>query len=649
MLLAACGSPPLAPSTKKLSVSHKEVVFPRTFVTYPTVEEVRVVNGGRAEDSFTVFELEGPFLVRPEGEVKVRGSSTATLRIQFSPPAAGTYEGVLRLQLGEKMVELPLRGVAEMPLTCPSTPCAEARFDPHKGECVVKKRPNGARCQSSNQCLEDTICQDGLCVGSDKVCKPPSACFRSVCNPEIGCEHIPDEPCEQPENPCRVARCDATFGCVEEDREDYTPCGPLTCQEQNVCLSGSCVKITEVPDGARCLHACGDGGYCDEGECKRPDGNRLEGSWWLDVEAEAFAAVDAAGNLYWLECEDANCRLASVSANGYERFRTAAVSMPEGPGGLLIRSEGAVFWSRERLVATQGMGEIKWQRRVADYLEGGSEPEEPAPTPSLLQLIDAGDDRLVARVHRDGVDSLLGISGSDGRLDWVGGAPVSTIAADGVGRIYSVDQAEEGLELRAYDGSGDELWSVEVPKGTEILAVLPNRIFLASAGKLDVRLAFSGEPVWERPFAPKDLVLSSSHAFVIEEGPQGSRLVVLGVEAGEEKEGVFDLEGMEATSRLALRAEDRALLLAKYGEPAPVWWLEEFEAQGARAKSCAIPEVEVSHPWVFLPPANGEEARLVVRSEEGEIRTFVAPRLAPPPYGWSAEEGSFRRGGRPTQ
>lgn len=647
-LLCACTSPSVTPVEKKLSARPEALDFPRSFIGYPTIEEVRIVNAARGDDAFHVFELESPFLVKPVGDVKIRGSGTVTLKVQFSPPAVGSYEGTLRIRLGEeRIVEIPLSGRGEQPLACPSSPCADARFDPRAGACVVEPRIDGARCESSNQCLVDTTCQGGRCVGAARVCEPPSACFRSVCNPDVGCEDIPNDGCEQPENPCRVARCDAARGCVEEDREDFSPCGPVTCQEQNICLGGSCVTIDEVDDGTPCLHACGAGGACEGGICKRPGGDRLEPSWRLGVGAQTSAAVDAAGYVYWLECEDAGCHLASATPDrGFARFRAAIAPALGRAAGLLLSDEEAIVWGEGGIEAFVGLGQRKWLRPVIELL-GGDVGEPSDPPARLLQVVDAGEGRLVARALVHGSELMLGLSAADGSLDWIQGAPVSAIVSDGEGRIYAIDRAGESLELSAYARDGEPLWGVEVPEETRLLAALPSRLFLASEGRLEARLPTNGEPVWTRPFEPLDLVLSASQAFAIEEGPAGPRLLALDVDDGEAKGPGFPLEGAGERSTLALIAEDRAVLLRELSEPAPGWWLEAFGPEGERAFACGIPDATPARPWVFT--VGGEGPRLVVITRAGEVRSFVAPKLARPPYGWSAEEGSFARGGRPRQ
>lgn len=641
LLLAGCGSPDLAPSERKLVVSTRKVVFDRTFIGYPTVQEVRVTNAARVADRFVVEAPDSPFVVQPVGEVKIAGSGQATVKVMFDPSFVGEFEGELRLRLGEEQVVVSLAGSAERPLSCVSTPCAPARFDPRSGQCVVEPLADGAACTSPDLCLEGTTCQGGICKGTPKTCRPPDSCSIAICNPDVGCEAIHYDPCEPPENPCRVARCDGELGCVEEDAEDYTPCGAMSCKEQNVCIRGKCERFTKVEDGHPCTHACGAGGACEKGVCKRPEGEVLASSWEDEGSAAMEFAVDDAGYLYRLECEHPEaCFLASHTPNGFSRFRIPLVGNSRG---FFLNVDSAVVWNWERINVYATKGEHRWSRLLTDLLEG-IEGE-------ILEVVGMGNDELVVRAWWEGAEGLIGISAADGAVLWqrpFPGALGLGLASDGQGRALVVDPSGPTPMLRALVKEGEESWAIEVPQGTEILAVLPSRLFLAAGGKLDVRSTATGTPAWEREFPPKDVVVSEDHAFVIEEGPNGPRLVVLEVVEGEQSGAAYDLDKVEAFSTLALRGADRAVLLGLQTQPAPTWWLEEFDAEGERAAACSIPDPSVGPAsWVFLPPAGGDEARLVVQTEEGKVRTFIAPRLGTPPLGWTAEKGSFLRGGRP--
>lgn len=652
--LAGCSDSGVTEARPHLKVGAEKIVFPTTYVGYPTVQELRIVNGGRAEGRFTVTPVEAPFQVEPTGSRRIGGSSEEVLKIRFSPPTAGTFADELVLELQDEPVRIGLVGEAEFPPSCHSTPCTRAEFDPRLGECVVEHLPDGAACESENQCLVDTFCRDGICQGSARTCEPKNACFQAMCNPATGCEQIVSDPCPPPENPCKEARCNLETGdCVVQDREDFSPCGPMNCEEWNVCIGGSCTRIAPAPDDSPCSHACGPNGRCSNGECLRPEGPVLVESWKRDLNglnAEFNAAVDGKGYLYWLECppsEGEGCSVVSATPNGFERFRRSIFQEVRAVPKLFLTDDGVYVSTRLALVAMDASGDPRWDRMAEDLAEeaGLGCPCEA----DLLDVVDAGEKTLVALVRWTGGSGLLGISARDGGAEWFfpfEGSVSGPLVSDGEGRIYTVEPGEATALLRAHRARGDVDWELEVELGTRVLAALPSRVFLWRQGALDVRSAPSGAPSWSRAADPVSLVLSNRYAFVMER--PGPRLVVLDVEDGEEL-GSRSLEAASGTSTLALRAEDRAVLLSMREDPADGWWLEEYDADGQRTYACQLPDFSFGGAWAFVPPADGEDARLVVSSTDRWIRTFLAPRLAPPPYGWSAERGSFGRAGRPRQ
>lgn len=640
-LLTGCATDELTPTQRKLGVSTTEVFFPRTFVGYPTEHEIRVINASRADDSFVVEKVEAPFLVQPTGVVKIRGSSNVDLRIVFDPPAVGDYAAQLVLRFGEEAVFVALRGTAERPIPCPSQPCAPAQFNPRTGTCDVERLADGSPCTPADLCLVDATCQGGVCKGSPRVCEPPHMCAVAFCSPDIGCDFREHDDCPQPANPCRMARCDPELGCIEVDRDDYTPCGPTNCKELNVCIRGKCERRTDVPDGHPCLHACGPGGTCKGGTCQRPGGNVLQTAWELPDASATEIAVDELGYLYWLECGTAgDCTLASYTPNGFPRHRV--VVMPKAEG--LLVEDGAVFvWTATTLESLGSGGEGRWMRTLAEWGEVDPDGE-------ILGVIGAGQGRLAARVRWGGSEGVVAVSAHDGTALWrrsFDGANGLGIASDGLGRVFVADPGGAVPMLRALDPQGGEAWAIEVPEEPAILAVIPSHVFLSAGGKLEARSAVSGNLLWDREHLPKDVVVSQEWAFVLEEGPAGPRLVVLHLADGNPGGPAYDLQDAQALSTLALRSEDGAILLGLRGEPVASWWLDEYDAAGARSAACTIPETSIAGSWAFLPATGGDEPRLVVRTEAGRIRTFIAPRLGSPPFGWKAEKGSFARGGRP--
>lgn len=646
-LLAACSDSPVVNAPAVLKLGAEKLEFPTTFVGHPTQVELEVINGGRAEARFEVVAVQGPFLAEPGGPQRISGTSTQAVKVTFNPPSSGWHVGHLDIVLQDETVRVELRGEGKQPPPCVPTSCVRATFDPTTGECHREVRPDGVPCESENECLVDTVCLDGVCQGSQRDCRPKNACYEASCNPAIGCEEIPVvDSCEQPEDPCKEAICDLETGeCVVVDREDYSECGPTNCKEQNVCIGGVCTRIEGQTDGRPCLHACGEGGICLDGECWRPEGRLLSESWQRELPSRhpgLVAAVDLRGYLYWVECPLGEaCSLVSVSPNGFERFRQLLSSEIARDSKLLLQGSQIVVWSSAGLQTIQDQGDPGWGRSAEDL---GSEVGLSCPC-ELVDLIDDGDGDLVVLLRWSGGTALRWLSRSQGTgraLVRLAGDARPALASDGEGAVFSIELEGDKSRLVARR-KGEVEWAVEVGPTARILAALPSRVFVAHDDSLEARLAKTGSASWTRPHAPLDLVASNQHVFVLEQ--PGPRLVVLAPSDGEEKAS-YPLTGIAATSTLALRAEDRAVLLVERGLPTRAWWLEEIDAEGQRTYACELPDARPGRSWAFLP-ATDVSARLVILNEEESIRTFFAPRLGTPPYGWTAERGSLARAGRP--
>ena len=649
---SGCGGPDLTHAPAVLKLSHTELEFPTTFIGHPTHLDLRVTNGGRAEARYEVVGVQGPFTAKPGGPQRIPGTDTQVVEVTFHPDSPGWHVGHLDLILQDDPVRVALRGEARVAPPCESTPCVRATFDPTTGECNREVRPDGVPCESDNKCLVDTVCLGGVCQGSERICEPRNACFQAVCNAAVGCEEYPRNECKQPENPCKEAICDLETGeCIVVDRPDYTSCGPNDCKEQHVCLSGVCTRIEGETEGKLCAHACGQGGICKNRECWRPEGKLLSESWTRELPGRqpGFAtAVDRSGYLYWAECPDGEpCSVVSASPNGFERFRHSLLPQTGRDPKLLQEGNQIVAWTSAGIETLLTRGDPGWARSAEDL---ASEAGLSCPCGAeVVDLVDAGGGELVALLRWNGGTGLLWISAREGKagpLSAIAGEPQPALASDGEGRVLSIEVDEEKTRLVARrQGAID--WSVEVDPTARILAALPSHVFLARSGSLEARVATNGSSSWTRPFEPLDLVVSNQHLFVLEQ--PGPRIVVLDFADGEERAS-YPMDGPAATSTLALKAEDRVVLLVQRQEPVETWWLEEIDAKGERAYACELPEIHPGRSWAFVrADGGGEDARLVLSDGDASIRTFFAPRLAPPPWGWTAERGSFARSGRPRQ
>lgn len=113
-------------------------------------------------------------------------------------------------------------------------------------------------CADDDDCGEGQICVDGECVPTgecqtDADCDDDDACTTDVCDPGVGCLHVPIDSCFDG-NPCTVDSCDPEIGCVFE---------PLDCEDGNPCTINECVDGDCTTD----VVECPDGQVCEDGEC----------------------------------------------------------------------------------------------------------------------------------------------------------------------------------------------------------------------------------------------------------------------------------------------------------------------------------------------------------------------------------------------
>ena len=111
--------------------------------------------------------------------------------------------------------------------------------DPQTGTCSNPRQPNGTRCDDGDACTQTDTCQDGVCVGGDRVvCTASDQChIAGECDPATG-------RCSDPAVADGTS-CDDGNACTQGD----------TCQN-GVCVSGGAV-ICAAPD------QCQEAGECD--------------------------------------------------------------------------------------------------------------------------------------------------------------------------------------------------------------------------------------------------------------------------------------------------------------------------------------------------------------------------------------------------
>ncbi|HEX8435837.1 MAG TPA: tenascin-X, partial [Archangium sp.] len=288
--LGACRDekPPLVGSSGQVRFSQEVMAFPATYVGVSREGDLRVGNAGRAPVRVTWGSVPAPFGVEGLPE-EVEASGESTVRVRFTPPAAGTYEATLvGTEEGGRTVTLRLTGEGKQPPPCPTpVTCHRFTFDEVKEECVEEVLADGTACDPGNACVLDAVCQAGRCKGRERLCDDGNACTTDVCGPLDGCQSVPAPPCPG-DGACQEGWCDPGKGCQLRPAANGTFCGEARgCDLADVCVEGACLK-RNPPDGFVCAPAspCQGEGKCRGSTCERPQAMTLLPDWTYDARAE---------------------------------------------------------------------------------------------------------------------------------------------------------------------------------------------------------------------------------------------------------------------------------------------------------------------------------------------------------------------------
>jgi hypothetical protein len=186
-------------------------------------------------------------------------------------------------------------------------PCTRDQCDPQSGGCSFLPSDEEQLCDDGNACTDNDRCEDGACLGAQKVCPPSQACRLVACEPERGCVAVNlegacsdgslctlDDVCVDGDcvggaprdcddgNPCTTDTCDASLGCDHAqntlDCDDGVACTGGDACEDGVCVSGASVcdddnpcTLDECAPSGECLFVpqvgpCDDGKGCTTGD-----------------------------------------------------------------------------------------------------------------------------------------------------------------------------------------------------------------------------------------------------------------------------------------------------------------------------------------------------------------------------------------------
>jgi hypothetical protein len=190
----------------------------------------------------------------PPAKVSLAGGASADLMLGFDPLGRGAFDGTLHLHGANHEWRVELTGTAIDAPTCASDDCHTARLDAELG-CVSDALADGTRCGSEETCIENGVCQKGVCQGTAPACDDQNPCTTDSCAPGAGCQHFAVT-CENPRDPCRAPVCDPQVGCTVTEAPDGTPCGDNDCFNAHVCIGGSCA-LRAAPEGSICGRSLG--------------------------------------------------------------------------------------------------------------------------------------------------------------------------------------------------------------------------------------------------------------------------------------------------------------------------------------------------------------------------------------------------------
>jgi hypothetical protein len=97
-------------TTQAISISTSELIFPGVFLGNSPQQKVTVTNTGLTSVSFNVSTTAPFSIVSPTGAISLAPSQSADIIVRFSPTAAGTYGGSVKLIIGTAVQAIAVTG-----------------------------------------------------------------------------------------------------------------------------------------------------------------------------------------------------------------------------------------------------------------------------------------------------------------------------------------------------------------------------------------------------------------------------------------------------------------------------------------------------------------------------------------------------------
>ena len=148
-------------------------------------------------------------------------------------------------------------------------PCMTATCVPGEG-CAQKKVESGVICSSGDPCEQEGVCEDGSCLSLPLSCNDNNPCTADTCDSELGgCAHIDKVDgvgCESSDPCIENSQCtQGVCGGGESVQCENGPCDTRSCNSD----TGVCEIVGLLDDGTTCEaeQPCETPGTCDAGVC----------------------------------------------------------------------------------------------------------------------------------------------------------------------------------------------------------------------------------------------------------------------------------------------------------------------------------------------------------------------------------------------
>lgn len=659
LAFVACTSGTLQRTTGGIQPPIAALVFPSTWVGYPSHLSIVLVNTAPQSRAVTVTST--PPFSAPKS-VTAAASASAALSVEFEPDSAGAAAGLLTIATPDGSFSVQLSGEGVVPPNCEAPDaCHSAVFEPDAGVCVTETLADATPCGADELCLSDATCQGGQCLGGSVDCDDGNVCTTDACDPMTGCVHTDiSNACPAATAICQAAICNPISGCGIGPAPDGTLCGTFSCTTSQVCLGGSCGEAP-TPQGAPCSpdYPCQAHGSCNDGACVIPDAGILSPVWTYsppDGYALTFRGlVDSNNDVYWVECSTSDCLLASSTQSGYARFRSrlsmpgdaGAIALP-GPGALALAGGLVLYVAPLRFVCGMDSetGDLLWTADLQTVMgaDGGGPIALGKPTISgdggiafvpvnraahSLGLGDAGAWLATLTLPSGSVAAMTPwaspissvLTGADGTMYVASGGQVSSVSPAAV--LSSLPDGP--LDLRAVSGG----WLYAAIDGGAL------GLSTADAGTHSIGLVSA-------PLGVDGIAAEAGAGFVLGYSETDAGVVpsLRGLDpASAETTWLLILDpGTSVTSPLLTSRTSAILLGAVDGASSP--WLTEITASGDVPYVCSLP---ASTPTTLQSAALGTEVLFAQESMPdggSQLQAFDMVGVQPSNSGWVGPRGN---------